>query len=136
MTQPPADMKLQRSSRSAAETGERIAAWLGTVMPEGSDPEVVVHEGIQTNGMSSETVLLAITAGPDGERTTTEYVARVEPAVAAPGTDPRRGGYGGDPDWAHGVGGFKASGLGREFGPEGLAQYAALKSVYLSPPPG
>ena len=37
-------------------------------------------------------------------------------------------------DFAAPFGGFKASGLGREFGPEGLAQYTEAKSVYLSPP--
>ncbi len=34
-------------------------------------------------------------------------------------------------DFAGPFGGFKASGIGREFGPEGLAQYTELKSVYL-----
>ncbi len=38
-------------------------------------------------------------------------------------------------DFAAPFGGFKASGLGREFGPEGLAQLTELKSVYLSAPP-
>lgn len=38
-------------------------------------------------------------------------------------------------DFAAPFGGFKASGVGREFGPEGLAQYTELKSVYLSAPP-
>jgi len=38
-------------------------------------------------------------------------------------------------DFAAPFGGYKASGIGREFGPEGLAQYAELKSVYLSSPP-
>jgi betaine-aldehyde dehydrogenase len=38
-------------------------------------------------------------------------------------------------DFSAPFGGFKASGLGREFGPEGLAQYAEAKSVYLSAPP-
>ena len=36
-------------------------------------------------------------------------------------------------DFAAPFGGYKASGVGREFGPEGLAQYTELKSVYLSP---
>ncbi len=36
-------------------------------------------------------------------------------------------------DFVAPFGGFKASGLGREFGPEGLAQYTELKSVYLPP---
>jgi aldehyde dehydrogenase (NAD+) len=39
-------------------------------------------------------------------------------------------------DFAAPFGGFKASGLGREFGPEGLAQYTELKSVYLEAPAG
>lgn len=34
-------------------------------------------------------------------------------------------------DFAAPFGGFKASGIGREFGPEGLAQYTELKSIYL-----
>jgi len=38
-------------------------------------------------------------------------------------------------DFAGPFGGFKSSGIGREFGPEGLAQYTELKSVYLPPPP-
>ena len=38
-------------------------------------------------------------------------------------------------DFAAPFGGYKASGVGREFGPEGLAQYTELKSVYLSSPP-
>lgn len=37
-------------------------------------------------------------------------------------------------DFAAPFGGFKASGVGREFGPEGLAQYTELKSVYLGEP--
>ncbi len=39
-------------------------------------------------------------------------------------------------DFAAPFGGFKASGIGREFGPEGLAQYTELKSVYLEAPAG
>jgi acyl-CoA reductase-like NAD-dependent aldehyde dehydrogenase len=32
-------------------------------------------------------------------------------------------------------GGVKASGIGRELGPEGLAAYLQLQSIYTSPPP-
>ncbi len=74
-------MTLQRSSRDPDTVRARLEAWLGTALPPGSDPEVTLHEGIQTNGMSSETVLLAITATEDGQRTTKEYVARVAPAA-------------------------------------------------------
>jgi aminoglycoside phosphotransferase (APT) family kinase protein len=83
MTQapPPAEMTLQRSSRDQASVRQRLEEWLARVLPPGSDPEVTLHEGVQTNGMSSETVLLAITAIEEGERTTKEYVARVAPAA-------------------------------------------------------
>jgi len=37
-------------------------------------------------------------------------------------------------DFAAPFGGYKASGLGREFGPEGLAQYTELKAIYPSAP--
>ena len=37
-------------------------------------------------------------------------------------------------DFAAPFGGYKASGIGREFGPEGLAQYCELKSVYTQAP--
>ncbi|WP_436702179.1 phosphotransferase family protein [Nocardioides sp. BYT-33-1] len=75
-----AEMTLQRSSRDADDLQARLTAWLGEVLPEDSRPAVTVHDGIQANGMSSETVLLAITASEDGERATREYVARVAPA--------------------------------------------------------
>jgi acyl-CoA reductase-like NAD-dependent aldehyde dehydrogenase len=39
-------------------------------------------------------------------------------------------------DFAAPFGGFKASGLGREFGPEGLGQYTEVKSIYTPPPAG
>ncbi|MGN0063954.1 MAG: aldehyde dehydrogenase [Nocardioides sp.] len=37
-------------------------------------------------------------------------------------------------DFSSPFGGFKASGIGREFGPEGLAQYTELKSIYTEVP--
>lgn len=83
MTQatPPADMTLQRSSRDQATVRQRLEEWLAGALPPGAEPEVTLHEGIQTNGMSSETVLLAITTTEDGARWTKEYVARVAPAA-------------------------------------------------------
>ncbi len=39
-------------------------------------------------------------------------------------------------DFAAPFGGYKSSGIGREFGPEGLGQYTELKSVYLEAPAG
>lgn len=77
MTQapPPADMKMQRSSRDAS-TLPRLAAWLATVLPEGADPVVTLHSGVDSNGMSSETLILDAEWTEDGERRRGEYVAR------------------------------------------------------------
>jgi len=76
-----AEMTLQRSSRDQGAVHDRLEEWLTGVLPEGAAPEVTLHDGIQTNGMSSETVLLAITTTEDGARVTREYVARVAPAA-------------------------------------------------------
>ena len=37
------------------------------------------------------------------------------------------------PDYAAPFGGYKASGIGREFGPEGLSAYTEIKAIYPSP---
>lgn len=82
MTQapPPADFKLQRSSRDAGTVPARLAGWLATVLPEGADPVVHLHSGIDANGMSSETLVLDVTWRQDGREHLGEYVARVAPA--------------------------------------------------------
>jgi aminoglycoside phosphotransferase (APT) family kinase protein len=76
-----AEMTLQRSSRDRDAVHDRLEEWLTAVLPQGAAPEVSIHDGVQTNGMSSETVLLAITTTEDGARVTREYVARVAPAA-------------------------------------------------------
>lgn len=76
-----ADMKLQRSSRDVATLPDRLASWLSTVVPGGVKPEVVVDSGADSNGMSSETIVLAATWESDGAKTTRRYVARVTPSA-------------------------------------------------------
>jgi len=78
---PPADMRLQRSSRDGSALPTRLADWLATVLPDGAAPVVTVHSGIDTNGMSSETLLLDVDWDENGERRHGEYVARVAPAT-------------------------------------------------------
>ncbi|MCW2796090.1 phosphotransferase family protein [Nocardioides sp.] len=83
MTQapPPADMKLQRSSRDATTLPTRLADWLATLLPAGADPTVVMHSGVDANGMSSETLILDATWSENGAPQVGRYVARVAPAA-------------------------------------------------------
>ena len=83
MTQapPPADLKMQRSSRDASTLPGRLADWLATVLPAGADPVVTLHSGVDANGMSSETIILDVAWTEDGEARLGEYVARVAPSA-------------------------------------------------------
>jgi aminoglycoside phosphotransferase (APT) family kinase protein len=79
---PPADMKMQRSSRDATALPGRLAEWLAPFLPPGADPEVTLHTGVDANGMSSETLILDVAwTDGDGLRRVGEYVARVAPAA-------------------------------------------------------
>jgi aminoglycoside phosphotransferase (APT) family kinase protein len=81
-TPPAADMTMQRSSRDAEEMRSSLTEWLAGVLPDGADPVVALHAGIEENGLSSETVLLDATWTEDGTQRAGQYVARVEPAAA------------------------------------------------------
>ncbi|MBV9830500.1 MAG: phosphotransferase family protein [Marmoricola sp.] len=83
MTQapPPADMKLQRTSRDATDVPARLAGWLATVLPEGAAPGVELLSGTDANGMSSETLVLDATWTEDGRRRDGHFVARIEPSA-------------------------------------------------------
>lgn len=76
-----AEMTLQRSSRDAQELGRHLTAWFAEVLPRGAHPEVVLHAGIDSNGMSSEIVLLDLITTEEGQRVSRGYVARVAPAA-------------------------------------------------------
>ena len=73
-------MRLQRSSRDPAAVQATLTSWLTSTLPLGSEPEVAIHSGIESNGMSSETVLLSVTHSENGTRVTADYVARVAPS--------------------------------------------------------
>jgi aminoglycoside phosphotransferase (APT) family kinase protein len=77
---PPADMKMQRSSRDASTLPTRLADWLATLLPEGANPVVTMHSGVDANGMSSETLILDAAWTQDGQQHVGEYVARVAPS--------------------------------------------------------
>jgi aminoglycoside phosphotransferase (APT) family kinase protein len=74
--------RLQRSSRDVTALPGVFAEWLATVLPGGVTPEVTIESGIDSNGMSSETIVLT-GRWRDGERDATErWVARVAPTEA------------------------------------------------------
>jgi len=77
---PPADLKLQRTSRDPSTVPGLLEDWLAGALPPGAAPEVTLRSGIDANGMSSETLVFDATWTEDGERRTEEYVARVAPS--------------------------------------------------------
>lgn len=81
MTQgPPADLKLQRTARDASTVPALLEGWLSGALPAGAEPQVTLHSGIDSNGMSSETLVFDATWTEDGAQRTGEYVARVAPS--------------------------------------------------------
>ena len=74
--------RLQRSSRDVTTLPKVLAEWLSTVIPGGAVPEVTVESGIDSNGMSSETIVLTGRWKQDGEQVQQKWVARVAPTQA------------------------------------------------------
>jgi aminoglycoside phosphotransferase (APT) family kinase protein len=58
-----------------------MSKWLATVLPAGAAPEVTVESGVDSNGMSSETIILTARWREDGQPLEQKLVARVAPTV-------------------------------------------------------
>ncbi len=71
--------RLQRSGRDTSALPTVLAQWLSTVMPAGVTPEVTVEGGVDSNGMSSETIILTGRWSEDGAPVQQKWVARVAP---------------------------------------------------------
>lgn len=74
--------RLQRSSRDVTALPSVLSEWLSTVMPGGTRPEITVESGIDSNGMSSETIVLTGRWDEDGAEVEQKWVARVAPTAA------------------------------------------------------
>lgn len=72
---------LQRSSRDVTTLPSVLSNWLSTVMPGGIAPEITVESGVDSNGMSSETIMLTGRWDDNGEPKEQKWVARVAPTV-------------------------------------------------------
>jgi aminoglycoside phosphotransferase (APT) family kinase protein len=73
--------RLQHSSRDVTTLPDILSAWLSTVLPDGASPEVVVESGVDSNGMSSETIILTARWREDGRPVEQRLVARVAPTA-------------------------------------------------------
>ena len=71
--------RLQRSGRDTSTVPAVLSQWLSTVMPSGVAPEVTIENGVDANGMSSETIILTGRWTQDGSPVEQKWVARVAP---------------------------------------------------------
>jgi aminoglycoside phosphotransferase (APT) family kinase protein len=73
--------RLQHSSRDTSTLPETISTWMSTVLPGGVKPQVTVESGVDSNGMSSETIILTARWEEGGEQVERRLVARVAPTA-------------------------------------------------------
>ena len=73
--------RLQRSSRDVTTLPAVMSHWLSTVLPGGVTPEVTVESGVDSTGMSSETIILTARWEQDGRPIAHKLVARVAPTA-------------------------------------------------------
>ncbi len=69
--------RLQRSGRDTAAIPALLSQWLAAEL--GTAPEITVESGVDSNGMSSETIILTGRWTQDGEPVEQKWVARVAP---------------------------------------------------------
>ena len=73
--------RLQRSSRDVTTLPAVMSKWLSTVLPAGATPGVTIESGVDSNGMSSETIILTARWREDGQEKVQKFVARVAPTA-------------------------------------------------------
>ena len=73
--------RLQHSSRDVTALPSVMAQWLSTVMPGGVTPDVTIESGVESNGMSSETIIMTGRWSEDGKPVEQKWVARVAPTA-------------------------------------------------------
>ncbi len=73
--------RLEHSSRDLSTLPAVMSQWLSTVMPGGVAPDITVESGVDSNGMSSETIIFTARWEEDGEQREQKFVARVAPTA-------------------------------------------------------
>lgn len=71
--------RLQRSGRDVSTIPALLSNWLETQI--GTAPEVTVESGVDSNGMSSETIILTGRWTQEGKKVEQKWVARVAPTL-------------------------------------------------------
>jgi aminoglycoside phosphotransferase (APT) family kinase protein len=74
--------RITTSTRDATEMGKQFERWLRDTLPPGSGARIVDLTSPQSNGMSSETLLVEAVWTADGVEETHQLVARVEPPAS------------------------------------------------------
>jgi len=72
--------RLQRSSRDVTTMPAVISKWLSTILPAGAIPQVTIESGVDSTGMSSETIIFTARWHQDGQPIEQKLIARVAPA--------------------------------------------------------
>ncbi|MDH6242609.1 phosphotransferase family protein [Mycobacterium sp. OTB74] len=72
---------LQRSSRDVTTVPAVLSQWISTVTEGAIKPDITVESGIDSNGMSSETIMLTGRWTENGEQVEQKWVARVAPTA-------------------------------------------------------
>ncbi|WP_228831881.1 phosphotransferase family protein [Nocardia brasiliensis] len=78
-SQPESGMRLQRSSRDTSALIPRLTEWLATQLPEAAGPRLTLRSGIDSNGMSAETLVLNATWTEAGAPRTVDLIGRMVP---------------------------------------------------------
>lgn len=73
--------RLQRSSRDVSTLPTVVARWLSPLLPGRVTPEITVEGGVDTNGMSSETIMLSGHWTHDGRPVHRRWVMRMAPTT-------------------------------------------------------
>jgi aminoglycoside phosphotransferase (APT) family kinase protein len=71
--------RLQHSSRDTTAVPDLLSRWMATMLPGGVTPRVNVESGVDSNGMSSETIVLTARWDEAGKPIERRLVARVAP---------------------------------------------------------
>ncbi|MFE9578577.1 phosphotransferase family protein [Nocardia sp. NPDC006044] len=82
MSQPRAEkgMRLQRSSRDTSTLIPHLTEWLSAQLPAGAEPDVTLRSGIDSNGMSAETMVLQLNWTEAEAVRSADLIARMVPA--------------------------------------------------------